>query len=92
MNVRILAPASVASVVANGRTYTATAGLADVPDFDAAVACSNGWQRLENVGTTAQRPVLGTDQAGQRFIDTTIGAVIVWTGAAWRNVVTGAAV
>ena len=52
-------------------------------------------------GTTAQRPVLGVDNdvmaapqlpAGFHYLDTTLGYLVVWDGASWRNPATGAAV
>lgn len=45
-------------------------------------------------GTTAQRPVLGPDDSGFLYFDTTLAAAgkpIWWTGAAWADA-TGAEV
>jgi len=83
-----------------GRTYTCAAGsYLDVPDFDAAVLASNWWGRLARVGPTSARPT-GRESdwggagmpAGLPFIDTTLGYVVFWDGATWRNPATGAAV
>jgi hypothetical protein len=37
-------------------------------------------------GATRQRPTgLGDDEAGQMYLDTTLGQLIVWSGSAWRD-------
>ena len=106
-NVRMLPPSdgAHASIVIHGRTYTtALAAFADMPDHDAVVAAGNGWTPVlgmtggmsAQVGATAARPKHPTGDPraarGQVFIDTTLGAVIVYDGTVWRNVLTGAAV
>ena len=76
-----------------GRTYTGVAGVPiDAPDFDAAIltAGNNGWVSIGFSGTTAQRPV--NPPIGTLFHDNTLGYVIVWEGAAWRNPSTGASI
>jgi hypothetical protein len=51
---------------------------------------ANGWLRVGRSSTTATRP---TDQrVGEMIVDTTLGAVIIWDGATWRNPATGSAV
>jgi|GEM_PF-1715770 len=101
MNIRMLPPTNVQkrTVVVNGRTYTGAMGTVyDVPDHDADALEANGWTRVEAVGTTAERPNFTATpagaalSAGRRFLDTTVGALIVWDGATWRNPATGAAV
>ena len=79
----------------------------DVPVNDVPRLLGNGWSCLTRggghgsiewglVGTTAQRPTgkLGSNlplDAGAQYIDTTIGKIIVWDGATWRDY-TGSAV
>jgi hypothetical protein len=56
---RLLPPIAVQqqTIVANGRTYSSTPGhVVDVLDFDATVLTANGWLRVAQSGTTAQRP------------------------------------
>ena len=104
MNIRMMPPASPAqysltgTMTVNGRSYFAAQGSTlDVPDFDANILEANGWLRLAPVGPTTSRPPADTlanfEQsigAGYRFIDTTLGAAIVFTGQGWVNAVTGA--
>lgn len=60
-----------------------------VVDF---VLNNNSWQ-LSNIrhtnrltyGTTTNRPVLGTGDAGYGYFDTTIGRLITWNGTAWLD-------
>jgi hypothetical protein len=82
-----------------GRSYSAVPGqFLDVPDFDANVLEGNGWARVEEVGSTPARPnpaattIGAVNSAGRRYFDTTLGLMIVWDGAVWRNPATGAAV
>lgn len=102
MNIRMLPPVVVSqqTQTVNGRRYSAVPGAAvDVPDMDATVLGANGWITCAPSGTTAQRPT--TNQAsgslyfaapGMSFVDTTIGKLIVFDGATWRDPVTGSAV
>lgn len=93
MNILLMPPGakSKTSHAVNGRTYTASPGsTVTAPDFDAQVLSANGWITIGPVGTTAQRPA--TPQPNQLYHDTTLGYVIAWEGAAWRNPNTGAAV
>lgn len=94
-NVRVLPPTTGSTTcTANGRSYSCAVGsFLDVPDFDALVLMSNGWTSPAGgaqVGTTASRPARPTK--GQSFHDTTLGLVIHFDGANWRNPITGAAV
>lgn len=87
-NVRVSPPADGkhGTITVNGRTYTAAVGTSlDVPDFDGALLEANGWLRLSigAVGTTAQRPA--KPAKNDRFLDTTIGASVVFDGIAWRH-------
>ena len=95
-NVRMIPDGKlVAQHTVNGRVYAASivaqTGFIDVPAHDAATLSANGWVRAENgyVGPTASRPT-GYIPKETRYIDTTVGAVIVWDGVAWRNTLTGA--
>jgi hypothetical protein len=77
------------------RSYSATAGgfidaLGD-PSCDASVLVSQGFILVGGSGTTAARPNgTGFQKAGFVYVDTTLGLVVVWDGANWRNPVTGA--
>ena len=99
MNIRMLGPTNIQmqSMTVNGRSYSAGAGQPiDVPDFDAGVLEANGWPRVAPSGTTSARPT-GTNglyglRPGLEFYDTTLGALIRYDGATWRNPSSGAAV
>lgn len=93
-NMRVMPPGDTGrtSLAVNGRSYSCAAGSTiDVPDFDAAELVANGWSAVagSTVGTTAQRPT--SPAKNQVFIDTTVGAAVVWDGKAWRHHVSGAA-
>jgi hypothetical protein len=93
VTVRFLPPNAVVkqTITANGRSYTAQPGSAvDVPLMDAPILAANGWCQVAGSGTTAQRPA--NPYFSQPYHDTTLGYVIVWQGAAWRNPASGAAV
>jgi hypothetical protein len=102
MKTRLLAVAgTTARTVTNSRgvQYTAAPGtVVDVEDFQSSVSGTGPGGSFVNLGlagTTAERPTQNSDgssiKPGFRFIDSTLGALIVWDGAAWRDV-TGAAV
>lgn len=78
-----------------GRTYTAAAGTTqDVPDQDAAVMSANGWLDITGggqTGATSARPTTGL-VAGLKYLDTTLGYVVIYDGATWRNPSSGASV
>ena len=84
---------SSTTTIVNGRSYTASPGQAiTVVDFDATTLESNGWVTTAHggVGTTAQRPALPKKR--DRFLDSTLGFIIVFDGATWRNPNNGVAV
>ncbi len=85
------------------RSYSATQGqLIDVPgDLAGDAGSLLGYSTSSNTGgpyfvliassgPTTGRPTYPTP--GQSFVDTTVGAVIAYDGASWRNVVTGSIV
>ncbi|MBV8060588.1 MAG: hypothetical protein JO253_03570 [Alphaproteobacteria bacterium] len=95
LNVLMLAPLGGRTTTVNGRVYSATDGTTiTAPDFDAEVLESNGWLRIGNggSGTTAQRPVLTKANRGQHYHDNTLGKLIFWEGANWRDASTGGVV
>ncbi len=105
-NIRMLPPIAIANQTIQrpgnggpGRTLSGTPGsYLDVSDADAVILEANGWSRVALVGPTANRPPpTGLAPAfcanpGTKYLDTTIGAVIVFDGATWRNPLTGGAV
>ena len=104
-NCRMMPPAVVAgqpvtsqqNMMVNGRTYAATPGsVLDVPDMDGAILVANGWLRVANSGTTAQRPTSTSlplrSAPGVHFLDTTINKFIVFDGITWRDPTSGASV
>lgn len=101
MNIRLLPPSNVKNqtvTLSSGRVYRATPGtVLDAPDFDAPHLEANGWFKVAPSGTTAMRPTVAspvpyTLRDDLWFLDTTLGYMIVYDGAAWRNPSTGAAV
>lgn len=74
------------------RPYTAVAGtiVAVIPADDVVQMQSRGWMLLPGSGTTAQRPTGPSLTPGTLFVDSTVPATVVWDGANWRNVTTGA--
>jgi hypothetical protein len=91
--IRLLPPLDVKfqTLTTNGRNHSAAPGVVhDVIDFDADSLGGNGWTRVGEVGATAQRPV--NPARGKLFTDTSVGAMIIFDGATWRNPATGAAV
>lgn len=90
-NILVMPPPRGGKTTINGRLYSAAAGSTlQVPDFDAGVLAANGWTLVATVGTTAQRPA--NPYQSMFYHDTTLGYVIVFEGAVWRNPNTGAAV
>jgi hypothetical protein len=91
--VRVLPPIDVRyqKMIVFGRSYAGAPGATlDVLDSDAAVLTANNWIRVGRSSTTATRP---TDaRVGETLLDTTLGIVIIWDGANWRNPVTGVGV
>ena len=94
MKIRLMPPLTGPnSHTVNGRTYTAPRGtVLDVRDFDGFMLEGNGWLRLDQQGAdvTANRPT--SPRRGQTYHDTTLGFLIVWDGATWRNPANGATV
>jgi hypothetical protein len=82
----------ITTAVVNGRSYSCALGATiDVVDFDAyQLMSSAGWIQVAPVGTTAQRPA--KPGVGNFFHDTTVGKIIIFEGAAWRDPATGTAV
>lgn len=105
-NVRMLPPPDGLHNVltlASGRTISAAVGsYLDMPVSDAQNAGAAGWTAAAGtaaafVGTTAQRPTTSEGSGvapsrGQLYLDTTLGYVVVFDGALWRNPANGAAV
>ena len=97
MNIRMLPPvaANQQTRTINGRTYSGTPGtVQDIPDFDANVLQANGWIRVANSGPTSARPVANppfptAPNPGDKFFDTTLGILIAFDGATWRDPVSG---
>lgn len=94
-NLRVMPPgAGPTTIQVNGRTYTVANGSTqDVPYCDAIEMTASGWVTPAfdgGVGATALRPA--APYRGMLFQDTTVGAVIQWDGATWRNPMTGASV
>jgi hypothetical protein len=79
-----------------GRSYSVVQGaVLDLPTDDAHLG--HGYVTVALSGTTAQRPKSGDPdvpnlRAGALFVDTTLGKVIVWTGANWRDPITATVV
>ncbi|BDU77993.1 hypothetical protein [Mesoterricola sediminis] len=98
MTTRVLPPNYPKTSEAYGRVYVGSPGVTqDVPDGDALILGANGWNILGRVGPTSQRPLNNSTVprepfAGMEYIDTTLGALIIFDGSAWRNAATGAIV
>lgn len=111
MTVRLMAPVLFAGKLnpavtgnplnVNGRVYppVSPGTVIDVPDFDTAGLCGNGYTRIAISGPTSARPSANPNTAppyfaasGLQFVDTTIGKLVVFDGATWRDPVTGSSV
>jgi hypothetical protein len=98
--IRLMPPANSSlqnPITVNGRTYVcASGGTIDVPDFDAYLLQANGWTPAAGGGTGSVRPTAMPNgqplKRGTTFNDTTIGKIIMWDGAVWRDHTTGALV
>jgi hypothetical protein len=75
--------------------------MLDLPDHQAEYLAANGWLKIGTVGSTASRPSSSianggagvyTAQANSHHVDTTLGVLVIFDGAAWRNPLTGAVV
>lgn len=81
----------------SGTSYSAVVGTTvDAPAQDVNYLTANGWavtgspRDSGGVGATTGRPTDGLYH-GLTYTDTTLGHVVVYDGATWRNPVTGAA-
>ncbi len=102
LSFRMLPPPAVGqqTVTVNGRRYSAAPGAAvDVPDMDANVLAANGWVVCAPSGPTSARPTVNPNTnppyvaaPGFEFFDTTLGKLVFWDGASWRDPATGSAV
>jgi hypothetical protein len=76
---------SLARVTANGRVYSASGGIVDVPLGDSLAIHSDQAQRMGLVGSTADRPVYitGVMNGGlpREMYDTTLGKMIFLAGS-----------
>ena len=76
---------------ATQRPYIPVPGtIVSTIDGDTVQLAPRGWMLLPTFGTTAQRPVAPTVSAGALYVDQTLSITVVWDGANWRNVTTGA--
>lgn len=82
------------ALTVNGRSYVGAPGTPqNIMSADAHVLLANGWLHAFSTktcpsGLTTDRPAAPT--AGDKFHDTTVGALLIWDGATWRNTITGA--
>jgi hypothetical protein len=84
----------------NGRSYSAAPGATlDVPDFDSGQLAANGWTKVAMSGPTSARPSINPNVSsptiaarGAHYFDSTLGYVVVFDGATWRNPSSGAGV
>lgn len=81
-----------ATLTVNARQYVGTVGTpVNVEEMDALELQANGWTRISGyAGTTTQRLALTGMVIGDLFYDSTLTMMMVWTGANWRRVSTGA--
>src|SRR5262245_20637748 len=97
---RMMPPLDIASQTrtVNGRSYSAAPGtVVDVPVDDGRMLEANGWTRIALVGASSERPTNTQPQSGLpealanglRFFDTTLGKLIQFDGASWRDPATG---
>jgi hypothetical protein len=92
MTTRVMPPAVGGNpITVNGRTYNCAVGSTiDVPDWDAQLLSANGWliSAAGGVGATAARPA--NPKRGDEFVDTALGAQVIYDGKQWRNKTSGA--
>jgi hypothetical protein len=80
------------------RSYTVAGGSfadvqGDVNSGDAASLRSQGFIVVAQSGPTSARPVFSAGQSpGFMYLDTTLGKIVVWDGAAFRDPNTGSSV
>ena len=95
---RVLPPYSAVGTTQDtvfGRTYTCALGSSlDVGDADGRALESNGWIVTATYGamTTVQRLAISNPKFRDTCLDTTLGYIVIFDGAAWRNPVTAASV
>jgi hypothetical protein len=93
----IAGPNAVSAVTVNGRSILPSASPVDDTYEATASLVGAGWVRVCRAGTTAERPTTSAQEPspavrGLLYLDTTLGLVIGFDGAAWRDPVTGNAV
>lgn len=91
--IRMLSPSKIVNVAKDGRTYASQGGgaVVDAHESDVHALESAGYTPVAPSGATSARPV--SPAKGQRFLDTSLGKLIVADGGGvWRDPVTGAAV
>ncbi len=91
--IRMLLPSKTVNVVKDGRSYASqgAGGVIDAHESDLHALESAGYTPVAPSGATSARPA--SPAKGQRFLDTTLGKLIVADGGGvWRDPVTGAAV
>jgi hypothetical protein len=77
------------------RYYSANAGqtidATGYPDGDAASLASQGFLPICPSGSTSLRNSAGSGyfRPGTLYLDTTLGLIVCWDGASWRNPVNG---
>ena len=99
---RVFPPLNVALQSMNfdgGRTITAQPGAyVDASLSDADRLGANGWLQGDYVGPTSGRPAISTSTdwaqfstagPGFKYLDSTLGIVLICDGKNWRNVATG---
>lgn len=65
-------------------SFCAVGASVDV-EFGQALMNTGAWIDLGEVGPTWARPSCRRDEAGRKFIDSTLGVLIVWDGDTWRG-------
>lgn len=78
-------------IIVNGRPYVCLVGaFLDVAEADANQLTANKWTRVAYVGPTSAR--IPAPSKDLKFMDTSLGYIVVFDGTVWRNPATGAAV
>lgn len=98
--IRMLGPTTADSTTVNMRGYSGVpGGVYDVMDGDAPALAARGWVKVALSGPTSSRPTFSwsstlgyINSVGTLYLDTSLGKVIAFDGAAWRDPATGAAV
>ena len=94
----VLAPstAGIPRTTMSGRTYSGATVAVDRGNLDTSELLSAGWVRLaDHTGPTSARPTIDELGAGIvpgfRYLDTTLGRVVVAAGGQWIDASTGVA-